>query len=102
MEQLSKEDMMRLDCDRMIESIKQGWNKDDMQHFWGWTDNRYAKIYALVYEEVKDDLKLEKPQNLDTEIMKVFETTSKQPKAHKWTDPRDGKVWNDVSEFWGL
>ena len=72
MEQLNKEDMIRLDCDRMIESIKIGWTKDDMQQFWGWTDNRYKEIFKLVYDVVKDYLKLDQPENLDAEIMKVF------------------------------
>lgn len=101
-EQLSKTEMLRLDQDRMIDSIKLGWTPDDIKKFWNWSTQHYNQIFRLVYDEIKDLLKRDDPQNLDNEIMRVFETSSKQPQVKKWTDPRDGKEWFDVSEFWGL
>lgn len=26
----------------------------------------------------------------------------RKPKIHKWTDPRTGKRWDDISEFFGI
>ena len=26
----------------------------------------------------------------------------RNPKVHKWTDPKTGKTWDDVSEFFGV
>ena len=101
-EQLSKTEMLRLDQDRMIDSIKLGWTPDDIKQFWNWTTQHYNAIFRLVYEEVKDYIKLDNPQNLDTEIMRVFETNAKRPKAKIWVDTKTGKQWNDVSEFWGI
>ena len=101
-QQLTKEEMLGLDQERMIESIKMGWTPEAVKKFWGWSDKRFALLYRLVYEEVKDYLKLDNPENTEKEIMRVFTTNSKQPQVHEWVDPKDGKKWFDVSEFWGL
>ena len=101
-EQLSKTDMMRLEENRMVESIKLGMTPDEIKKLWDWSTAHYNALYRQVYDEIKDYVQTENPQNLDEEIMNEFRVNVKPPKVKPWTDPRDGKTWYDVSEFWGI
>lgn len=104
-ENLSKTQQLRLEQDRMIECIKQGWSKAEIREFWNWTEIKYNSLFRLVYEEVKEYIENTTDDvNLDAEIMKTFnyQTVYKEPKAKKWVDPKTKKEYCDVSEYWGV
>ena len=100
MEELTKTQQKRLDQDRMIESIKMGFSREEIMKLWGWSAYKYEMLFRLVLQEVSDFIKeSQEPVNLDNEIMKIFNTNVKEPRVHKFTDPRTGKEYADVTEF---
>lgn len=100
-EQLTKTQQKRLDQQRMVDSIKLGWSREEIMKFWNWSAYKYEMIFRLVMQEISDFIKeSQEPLNLDDEIMKTFLTSSKEPKVKKFVDPRTGKEYADVTEFY--
>ena len=100
-EQLSQTQQLRLNQERIKACIKEGWGEEDIKKLFGWNATQYKSLFRTVYEEIKEYVGELPPDDtsIDEAIMRTFNYATDQKKVKTWTDPRTGKVWADVTDF---
>lgn len=100
-EHLSQTQQLRLNQQRMIACIKEGWSEKEIRKLFGWNATQYKSIFRMVYEEIKEYIGNLDPDDtsIDEAIMRTFNYATDRKKVKTYKDPRTGKVWADVTEF---